>query len=54
MDIDPGRIRQAARAAYTHDFIEELPEGYDTIVGDRGGSNSRAARNSASPLPGPF
>ena len=27
---------EAARAANAHDFIDALPEGYDTIVGDRG------------------
>jgi subfamily B ATP-binding cassette protein MsbA len=29
-------IRAAAEAAAAHDFITQLPEGYDTIVGDRG------------------
>lgn len=29
-------VIEAARAAYAHDFIEQLPEGYDTSIGDRG------------------
>ena len=29
-------IEQAARAANAHDFIASLPDGYDTLVGDRG------------------
>jgi ABC transporter fused permease/ATP-binding protein len=29
-------IQQAARQANAHDFIQAFPEGYDTLVGDRG------------------
>ena len=29
-------IIQAARTAHIHDFIESLPDGYDTVVGERG------------------
>ncbi len=29
-------IVSAAKAAYAHDFIAELPQGYNTIVGERG------------------
>ncbi len=29
-------VEQAARAAYIHDFVTSLPNGYDTTVGERG------------------
>jgi ATP-binding cassette, subfamily B, bacterial MsbA len=36
----PGASRQdveaAARAAHAHEFVERLPQGYDTVVGERG------------------
>lgn len=35
-DATDGEIVSAARAANIHDFISQLPEGYDTIVGERG------------------
>ena len=35
-DADRAEIEQAARLANIHDFIAGLPEGYDTVVGERG------------------
>ncbi|MGH9355737.1 MAG: ABC transporter ATP-binding protein, partial [Terriglobia bacterium] len=29
-------VEQAARAALAHDFITEMPGGYDTVIGERG------------------
>ncbi|HMN01457.1 lipid A export permease/ATP-binding protein MsbA [Geobacter anodireducens] len=29
-------VERAARSAFAHDFIMEMPEGYDTNIGDRG------------------
>jgi ATP-binding cassette subfamily B protein len=37
-------IMEAARNAHAHDFIMQLPEGYDTIIGDRGGRLSGGQR----------
>lgn len=35
-DASDAEVEQAALAAYAHQFIEELPEGYQTNIGDRG------------------
>ncbi len=35
-EVSQRQIVEAARAANIHDFISELPEQYDTIVGERG------------------
>lgn len=35
-DATNAELVEAARIAFAHDFIEELPNGYETIVGERG------------------
>ena len=35
-DANQEELEAAAKAAYIHDRIAELPEGYDTVVGERG------------------
>jgi ATP-binding cassette subfamily B protein len=35
-EADQAEIETASRAAFIHDRIMEMPEGYDTIVGERG------------------
>jgi len=35
-DASTDDIERAAKVAFAHDFISELPDGYDTIVGERG------------------
>lgn len=37
-------IEAAARAANAHEFVEKLPQGYDTMVGERGGLLSGGQR----------
>jgi ATP-binding cassette, subfamily B, multidrug efflux pump len=35
-DSTPGEVEQAARDAKAGEFIQALPEGYDTVIGERG------------------
>eukprot|EP00741_Cyanophora_paradoxa_P002911 tig00000654_g2825.t1 len=34
--LPPSQVERAARMANAHDFISAFPEGYDTVVGERG------------------
>jgi ATP-binding cassette subfamily B protein len=43
-DASPGAIRRAAELANAREFIEEMPGGYDTMVGDRGATLSGGQR----------
>jgi ATP-binding cassette subfamily B protein len=43
-DATPEQIVTAARQAQAHDFICDLPDGYDTVVGERGLSLSGGQR----------
>ncbi len=36
LDLDDAAVMAAARAAHAHEFIERLPEGYHTFLGERG------------------
>ena len=35
-DVDEARVESAARAAFAHDFILDMPRRYDTVIGERG------------------
>lgn len=44
LTVSTGEIVRAAEQAYAHRFIQALPEGYQTIVGDRGSRISGGQR----------
>jgi ATP-binding cassette subfamily B protein len=35
-DLDQAEVERIARLAQAHEFVRELPDGYDTIIGERG------------------
>jgi subfamily B ATP-binding cassette protein MsbA len=35
-DASRAEVEEAAKAAHAHEFVQLLPEGYDTLVGERG------------------
>jgi subfamily B ATP-binding cassette protein MsbA len=35
-DVKMSVVEQAARNALAHDFIQRLPQGYDTVIGEKG------------------
>jgi ATP-binding cassette subfamily B protein len=35
-DLSDDEVEAAARAAQAHEFVERLPKGYDTVIGERG------------------
>jgi subfamily B ATP-binding cassette protein MsbA len=35
-DATPAEIEEAARVAFAHEFILEQPQGYETVIGERG------------------
>ncbi len=43
-DATEAQMLAAARAAHAHDFLSEFPEGYDTILGERGARLSGGQR----------
>ena len=43
-DADPAKVIEAARIANAHEFIEQLENGYETTIGDRGSKLSGGQR----------
>jgi len=41
---DPGRVQVAAERAFAREFVERMPEGFDSVIGERGGRLSGGQR----------
>ncbi len=44
MDATEEEVIEAAKAAHAHSFIKRLPKGYDTVIGEDGGSLSQGQK----------
>jgi ATP-binding cassette subfamily B protein/subfamily B ATP-binding cassette protein MsbA len=44
LDASDAQVEAAARAANAHEFVERLPEGYATVIGERGSTLSLGQR----------
>ncbi len=43
-DATDEEVKEAAKAAHAHSFIKRLPNGYDTVIGEDGGSLSQGQK----------
>ncbi len=43
-DASDAEVEEVAKAAYAHGFIRRLPDGYDTLIGEDGGSLSQGQK----------
>ena len=44
LDATDAEVIEAAKAAHAHSFIKRLPNGYDTVIGNDGGSLSQGQK----------
>ena len=44
LDVPMRNVHEATKAAYIHDFVASLPDGYDTMVGEQGAQMSEGQK----------